>query len=432
MNDTHASSPLSSPATRNNAPVDVIIIGGGVIGCWTAHYLIERGATVRIVERDTIGSGASFGNCGYISPSHVMPLCVPGAVAHTMPQILTGRGAVSMAMRLDPTLWKWMLQFSRQCFDKPKTRAAIARHELLRTSISLYRDFVRDHQLDCQWQDAGLVMVHRGQRTFEEFQKTADELASVYDVHATRLDRDQLLQQEPALRDSVAGGWFFAGDAHLHPGQLMQNLRSRLDAAKCEIVEGTEVTGLNVDGGEITSISTNQGTMRAKQYLIASGAESPRFAKPLGCKIPIIPGKGFSMTFSEVEGAPRVPMIFEDTHVAVTPWGEQFRVGSTMRFAGYDRSVNAARMQRILDDAQSYLRTPLPKTPEAPWAGWRPMVYDDVPCLDRAPKVANAYVAAGHGMVGISAATGTGKLMAQLMVGENPHIDPAPYSLKRF
>lgn len=424
--------PAAPTSALTENPVDVIIVGGGVIGCWTAHYLIERGVRVRIVERDTIGSGASFGNCGFISPSHVMPLCIPGAVSHTVPQILTGRGAVSMAMRVDPTLWKWMFQFSRQCYEKPKTRAAIARHEMLRTSIALYRDLVGHHGLDCQWQDAGLMLVHRGQRTFDNFQKTADELASQYDVHAIRLDRDRLLDQEPALRDNVAGGWFFAGDAHTHPGQLMKWLHNHLKAVGCEIVEGTEVTGLDVADGKITGLSTPQGTMRAKQYLIASGAESPRFAKPLGCTIPIIPGKGFSMTFSNVDAAPRVPMIFEDSHVAVTPWKDQLRVGSTMRFAGFDRSIHARRIQRMRDDAQSYLHTPLPQRPESPWAGWRPMVYDGMPCIDRTPKVANAYVAAGHGMVGISSGTGTGKLIAQMMTGETPHIDPAPYSLKRF
>lgn len=428
MNEVRSATASHSPAD----PVDVIIIGGGVVGCWTALYLIERGVRVRIIEQNTIGSGASFGNCGYISPSHVMPLCTPGAVAHTMPQILTGRGAVSMAMRIDPKLWKWMLQFSLRCFEKPKTHAAIARHELFRTSTSLYRDFVRDRDLDCQWQEAGLVMVHRGQRSFEQFQKTADELATVFDVHATRLERDQLIEQEPTLRENVAGGWFFAGDAHMHPGELLQWLHRHLVTAGCEIVEGTQVTGLNVADGRILSIATSRGDMRASKYLIASGAESPRFAKPLRCKIPIIPGKGYSMTFSNVAAAPQVPMIFEDSHVAVTPWGDKFRVGSTMRFAGYDRSINASRVQRMLDDAQSYLRTKLPEKPEAPWSGWRPMVFDDLPCLGQAPKIANAYVAAGHGMMGMSMGTGTGKLMAQLITGETPHIDPTPYSLARF
>src|SRR5690606_4672598 len=119
MNPHTNSSLYPTPSPRSiasDAPVDVIIVGGGVVGCWTAFYLIERGVRVRIIEQNTIGSGASFGNCGYISPSHVMPLCMPGAVAHTMPQILTGRGAVSMAMRIDPTLWKWMFQFSLRCF----------------------------------------------------------------------------------------------------------------------------------------------------------------------------------------------------------------------------------------------------------------------------------------------------------------------------
>jgi D-amino-acid dehydrogenase len=427
--------PHHQPAANtvsNQETIDVIIIGGGIIGCYTAYYLLQRGVRVRIVERDSIGAGASTGNCGYICPSHVMPLCVPGAITHTLPKLLTGRGAISMAMRFDPKLWNWLFQFSRHCLESPKTHAAAARHELLRSSMSLYREFISEHPSDCQWHDAGLMIVHRGQRTWDAFQKTADELAARYDIHPRRLDPEQLQQREPTLVEELAGGWIFDGDSHLHPGQLMRCLQDRLQNSGCEIVEDTEVLGLNIDKGKISSISTSHGEMHAEQYVIASGAESPRFAKPLGCAIPIVPGKGLSMTFSSLAGAPRQPMIFDDTHVAVTPWGERVRVGSTMRFAGYDKSLDAKRMQMIRDSAQSYLRIPLPRQPEAPWAGWRPMVYDDLPCIDRAPKVENAMVAAGHGMIGLSTATGTGKLIAQMMTGESTHIDPSPYSLKRF
>lgn len=99
---------------------------------------------------------------------------------------------------------------------------------------------------------------------------------------------------------------------------------------------------MDIERGRLHAIETNRGRIRSDVFVLATGAESPLFAKPLGCQIPIVPGKGHSMTYQvndaiSAPGAsppPRIPIIFEDSHVAVTPLGDHFRVGSTMQLAG--------------------------------------------------------------------------------------------------
>ena len=127
-----------------------------------------------------------------------------------------------------------------------------------------------------------------------------------------------------------------------------------------------------------------------------------------------------------------MPMIFEDSHVAVTPFENQLRVGSTMQLTGYDRSVDRSRVEMIRRDAQRYLGTELPPAPAKAWTGWRPMMADDLPCIDRAGRARNAWIAAGNGMIGLSTAPATGQIAAQLITGQTPTIDPAPFSLSRF
>ncbi len=124
---------------------------------------------------------------------------------------------------------------------------------------------------------------------------------------------------------------------------------------------------------------------------------------------------------------PKIPVIFPETRVAVTPFASGYRLGSTMEFAGYDSSINPARLQLLKDGAAPYLREPYCEPIEEAWYGWRPMTYDGLPIIDRASSMNNVIIAAGHNMLGLSMATATGKLVAELLGDEKPHLDVAPY-----
>jgi D-amino-acid dehydrogenase len=129
---------------------------------------------------------------------------------------------------------------------------------------------------------------------------------------------------------------------------------------------------------------------------------------------------------------PAHPLIFEEHRVAVTPFASGYRLGSTMEFAGYDDSMNRARLAILTDAAKLYLKEPLAEPVQEEWWGWRPMTYDGLPVIDRSPAMGNVVIAAGHNMLGLSMATATGKLVAEVLGGCKTHIDPAPYGLSRF
>jgi D-amino-acid dehydrogenase len=125
-------------------------------------------------------------------------------------------------------------------------------------------------------------------------------------------------------------------------------------------------------------------------------------------------------------------LIFEEHRVAVTPFASGYRLGSTMEFAGYDDSLNRSRLQILTEAAKLYLQDPLAEPVQEEWWGWRPMTFDGLPVIDRSPAMENVLIAAGHNMLGLSMATATGKLVAEMLGDARPHIDPAPYSLARF
>jgi D-amino-acid dehydrogenase len=409
-----------------------IVIGGGVIGCTTAYYLNKQGWRVRLIEAGRIGRRCSHGNCGFICPSHVLPLTMPGAVWPVVRQMYRRDSAIYVKPRWDPRLWAWFLRFAAGCRPGPMMQRARARHALLASSMNLYRQLLAEESLDVEWQDRGLLVVHKSQRTFEEFTRVASLLRDEFGIVATPYDGSKLHDLEPALKPGQAGGWFYPGDTHLRPDRLMTALTALLQARGVELVENIQAAHFHVENGLARSLATSGGPMEADQFVVATGAQTPVFARQLGCRIPIQPGKGYSITMQRSGTPPSIPVIFEEHHVAVTPWNSGVRVGSTMEFVGYDESINRRRVELFQRAARDYLVDPPDGPVQEEWFGWRPMTCDDLPCIGRPPKLRNVIVAAGHGMIGMATAPASGKLASEILSGLQPHIDASPYSLRRF
>jgi D-amino-acid dehydrogenase len=180
------------------------------------------------------------------------------------------------------------------------------------------------------------------------------------------------------------------------------------------------------------AVATTAGEFTADAFVLAAGALSPRWQRQLGCRLPIQAGKGYSLTMPRPARCPTVPLIFEEHRVAVTPFRSGYRLGSTMEFAGYDSSLNPRRLELLKSAARLYLHEPLAEPIQEEWFGWRPMTPDSLPIIGHSPALANVWIAAGHNMLGVSLAPGTGKLIAELITGEQPHIEPTSYLPTRF
>jgi D-amino-acid dehydrogenase len=253
-----------------------------------------------------------------------------------------------------------------------------------------------------------------------------------FNLPAERYDGDALLALEPALLPGLGGGWLYRTDAHLRPDRLMTAWRQVLQKHGVRLREQCEVKGLVGERGRTRAVVTSQGDLAAEAFVVAAGALTPMLNRHLGCKVPIQPGKGYSITMPRPAQCPALPLIFEEHRVAVTPMRSGYRLGSTMEFAGYDTTLNRRRLALLTEGARHYLREPCCEPVEEEWYGWRPMTPDSVPIIDRSPAFANVLIAAGHNMLGLSMSPGTGKLVAELMGGRAPHIDPSPYSVARF
>jgi len=411
-----------------------VIVGGGVIGAMSAWYLTQAGHEVTILDRDRFGAACSHGNCGYISPSHILPLTQPGAIRGALASIFKGpsRSPVYVKPRFSPALIKWLWRFSRRCNSRDMLQAAASIHELLQSSASLYEDLIESQNIRCEWQRIGLINVFQTAHAFEHFEEHNTLVRENFGVSAVPWDAKTLEKNEPALKPGLAGAWFFDCDSHIRPDKLMSEMRNRLEKAGVRIVENCNVTGFVKEGQRARAVSTNQGEIAGERFVVAAGALTPFLNEALGCRIPIQPGKGYSITMPRPEICPTYPMIFEEHRVAITPMQSAYRIGSTMEFAGYDRSVNPRRLNYLTSSAALYLKQPTAEPVLERWFGWRPMTWDSMPIIDRIPSIENGWVAAGHNMLGLSMGAVTGKLVSEMVSGEKPHLDIKPLSVARM
>ena len=405
----------------------IIVVGGGVVGIATAYYLARAGRSVTIVERDTLGSGCSHGNCGLVCPSHVLPLAEPGAVKKALKTLNRKGSPFYIKPRIDPRLWLWLWRFARRCNVRDRVSAGHARKPLLDSSIALYRELLEQESLDCEWQERGCLFVYHSAQGMEAYAETDRMLRDTFSVAARRLDGDELLELEPTLRPGLAGGWFYDTDAHMRPDRLLTAWRGVLDRLEVGVVEHREVTGLCREGRRVSAVETAAATLPASSVVLAMGALSPRLLRQAGARLDVQPGKGYSITTSRPEPCPTIPLIFQEHKVAATPMESGFRLGSTMEFSGYDASIDEGRVALLEASARTYLDVPLGAAVEERWCGWRPMVPDDIPTIGSSPVLDNLVIAAGHGMTGLAMGPATGKLVSELITGAAPHIDPEPY-----
>ena len=410
----------------------VAVVGGGVIGAMCAWYLNRSGFKVTVIDRDKFGAACSHGNCGYVCPSHVLPLPQPGAVTDTLKTLVQPNSPLKVKIGYTPTLWKWFWNFSRKCNQRDMMESAAGRHLLLQHSQQLFKSLIADEGIECEWQERGLLFVFQNQHHFEAYEKTNDMLAEHFGVSAKPYDSQQLTELEPALKPGLGGGWHYQGDCHLRPDKLMSALRSKLESEGVQFVEDFSVDTFHRSSSHATAVCNDTNSIEADAFVVATGALTPFLNKHLGCNIPIQPGKGYSLTMPHPTKTPRIPLILEQHRVAVTPLNAKYRIGSTMEFAGYDTSIDPKRLSLLKKSAEAYLQDPHADPIEEEWFGWRPMTWDGKPIIDRSPNMKNVWIAAGHNMLGLSMATGTGHMIDSMVRGEKCEVDSSHFQLSRL
>ena len=419
---------------QSKTKVETLIVGGGAVGLACAIALREFGREVRVIEATRVGAGASHGNCGTITPSHAPPLAAPGMVQTALRWMLQPDAPLYIQPRVDPRLWRWLLTFAGRCNARDWETSARAKSRLLNDSRTRLADWIRDYALDCEFVESGEDYVFRDPRRRDKDLHEVPFLREL-GVPVETFEGTAYEASEPALKPGVVGAIRFTGDAALRPDKYVAELARTLRARGGEIVEGCAFESIERLRDGRMRVQTTQGAFEARDVVIAAGAWSPQLARAIGfpaLRNAMQPGKGYSITYDPPSRVPSRPLILRERSVCVTAWASGYRLGSTMEFSGYDTTLNERRLAALERGAAEYLHEPVGPRVRERWYGWRPMSCDDIPIIGAVPGQARLWLATGHGMMGIGMSTGTGQLIADLVTGRGPSVDPTPYLPARF
>jgi len=415
-----------------NSTSDVVVIGGGIVGLCAAYYLSAEGVSVTVVERAEIGRACSDRNAGLVVPSHVIPLAAPGMVAKGLKWMFDPESPFHIKPRFSADLMTWLFHFWRSGNAGYMKYSSSVLHQLFQESYLLFGDLSKNIG-DFGYSHKGLLMLcstQRGLDTEIEDAVIARELGMKVSV----MNNHDIHQLEPRIRTSAVGGVYYHQDAHLDPTVLVENLRTALRRRSVTLLTGAEVSSFQTVDKRIKSVMTSKGNLKADEFVLASGSWSSVIARRLSLRLPLQPGKGYSVTFTPHVPFPEVPLILSEAKVAVTPLGPRLRFAGTMELAGLDSNINQRRVNAILKAVPKYLSNFQENEIEATqlWSGLRPCTPDGLPYIGRFRKVKNFIAATGHAMLGVTLAPITGKLVADLLTAGKTSLDLSRLRPDRF
>lgn len=411
----------------------VIIIGGGIIGLCSAFYLHKAGFKVKILEQGDLNNNCSSGNAGMIVPSHFVPLAAPGMISKGIKWMFDSKTPFYVKPSLNPSLIGWGLKFWKYSTQKHVDAVAEPLRDLHLLSKQLYDELAKEPELNFGLEKKGILMLYKTKSVGEEENHMASKAQKLgLDVEALTAQQTQDL--EPHTKLDVAGSVHYRCDGHLSPSDLVQQLVAYLKKNEVEIITNCEVTDFETSGGEITSIRTKTKNYSADLVVMTGGSWLPELAKKAEMNIPVMPGKGYSF-MADPNGHEIIhPSLLLEARVAVTPMHGKVRFGGTMEIAPMNDKVNMNRVEGIVNSIPNYYPDYQVKLPAVDkiWYGFRPCSPDGLPYIGFSKKLTNLIIAGGHGMMGLSLAPATGKLVTELAKGEKLSTDITIFSAERF
>lgn len=416
----------------------VIVIGSGLIGVSTAYFLSQEGHEVHVFDRkEAAGMDTSFANGGMLTPSQAEPWNQPGIFWKALTWLGDENSPFLVRPRALFSILGWSLGFIRNS-SRERFYANMRKNALLASySIRMLRELRRKHDLHYDKNTRGTLKIFTDQKSYEEMVEHS-RLYKDLGIEFHTLDAGGVLNLEPslsALQSNIAGGIHYPGDESGDAHKFCRSLAVQAERSGTEFHYQEEVKEFEYGRNTITAVRTSSGNYTADAYVLAAGSYSTLLARSVNIRLPVRPVKGYSLTI-DIDGwdsGPQMPVVNESLHIAMTPLGSRLRVAGTAELNGYDIHIRESRVKhmfRYVSNVYPGLAGSLDPESVTAWTGLRPYSSDGVPVLGRTP-FQNLFLNTGHGHLGWSMAAGSGRLVADIICGNAPGLDPEPYRLGR-
>lgn len=407
----------------------VTVIGAGIVGACTAAWLQRKGFSVTIFDRDEPGRGASFGNAGVLAPGAFLPVAMPGMLRQVPRWLTDPLGPLTIRWKHLPSLSPWLFRFLRQANATKMLHSAEAMATLVGPAWAYYEPLLNAAGARDLVRDGGSLFVHAS-----EEEKRADEpsarLRSSLGLDYSEVSEEEIRALSPDLAPQFRWGHIARDNRRItNPNRLVSMLVRHVTQNGGSFIK-TDVRGVSRRGDQIF-IQTADGERASSAVVVCTGAWSGGLMRGLGDSVPLESQRGYHVCFADSGVSTHCTVSWVKRRVFVNPMEAGLRIAGTVELAGLAASPNWRRADALAQTA----KTMFPKLNEAQrsnWMGHRPCFPDSLPVIGRSRSHSGIFYAVGHQHVGMSSASTTGYLIAQILAGEQPDIDLSPFSIERF
>ena len=410
---------------------DVIVAGAGIVGVSIALHLQKRGRKVLLVDRKAPGQETSYGNAGLIERSSLVPYAFPRDVADVLRYGLNGQPDAVYHLSALPHLAGWLFAYWRNSAPAPLAAAARAMRPLIERSVSEHDALIAEAGAEALFFRRGWLEVFttpgKRDRLFADWEKLRGN-GLTYDF----LDGDGARALEPHLGGSVIAGIHFQDPVSTSdPGAVVNAYAALFQRLGGEVTTG-DARSLTQESDGHWCIDTRQGRRSAPRVVVALGPWSDDVFRPLGYRFPLAVKRGYHMHYASAGNAVLTrSVVHAEGGYVLAPMAAGIRLTTGAEFALRDAPPSPVQLERTEPMARGLY--PLGGRLEAePWMGRRPILPDMRPVIGPAPRHKGLWFAFGHAHHGLTLGPVTGRLVADLVTGAEPVVDPAPYAATRF
>ncbi len=416
----------------------ITVIGAGIIGVTSAYFLAKDGYEVEVIERqDGPALETSFANAGMLTPSMADPWNSPRIFGTLIASLASSHSSFKLRPKALPSMIGWGLSFLNHSRKKHYYKNLHRSADLSCYSMEILAGL--NEELDIQYDgyETGSMKVFRDPEAMNELAKLSEHLkdhAMTFQV----LKGEEITKVEPSLKaveHQLCGGVYFPGDhagnAYLFTCEMEKQARN----LGVNFRYGVTVNKMVRSGSKISKLITSEGELTSDLFILCGGSYSMPLARTANLNVPVRPAKGYSLTvpLNGWNGGPRMPLIDDGFHAAISPLGDVLRVAGTAEFAGYDQSLNRNRLDKLynlVDEIYPQFKPYLDRDKVTEWAGLRPLTVDGSPYIGKT-EIENLHLNTGHGPLGWTMAAGSSKMLSDIVKGEKTVLDESTYSLNR-
>lgn len=408
----------------------VTIIGAGVVGMCAASYLQRAGRKVTVIDAVAPGESCSFGNAGGLSTGACVPLALPGVLKQVPKWLLDKDGPLVLRPGYLAQALPWLWRFVKAGDLAQVERSADGLYALMKPLFENFEPLIAEARVKDLFRRNGQLYVYSTQEGFDG-DRLGRDLRQARGIPFDILSGEELRQMEPDLNPIFKQAMFMPEHGNcMNPFRLVTALADAFQRNGGEIIQG-RVSEVTTGEAGVVSVQTEAGRRPIDDLVIAAGAWSHQLARRIGHKVPLETQRGYHVTVTNAGAAPTRGVMWAERKFLTTPMEMGVRVAGTVEFAGLDAAPDYRRADALVRQAADMWRG-FDGSEGTKWMGHRPCLPDSLPVISHSPKARNVYFAFGHGHVGLSCASTTGRLLSDLVTGETPCIDPEPYRIDRF